>query len=167
VIELATANTVDISWDSYDITIWSSVEVNTGLFCASAAAIKPFVRKIFPSLLPSTGGSRANGNSRSKIGGTYGTGTANSRHMGNGAIELHSHTDPEEFSPSGTSLSTTNQFWSERKKTSSSDDSERGVLGLQNARGGIQKTVSVHVTAQSAEDLDMERGKGVRRFEHV
>jgi len=149
------ANSKDVSWDSYDITIWSSVEVNTGIFCASAAAIKPLIRKLSPSFLSSGAGtSRTNGNSRSQMG-TYGTGTFSSRrghNMADGAIELSSQ------------ASNSNKFWADRVNTSSSEDSERGVLGLESIRGEIRKTVSVHVTEQVAvEDM----GNGVRRFEHV
>ena len=39
--------------DCYDIAIRSSVEINTGLFCASAAAIKSLLRKISPGFLSS------------------------------------------------------------------------------------------------------------------
>ncbi|KAF8859300.1 hypothetical protein BDZ45DRAFT_621279 [Acephala macrosclerotiorum] len=38
-------------WDSYQIAIWSSIEVNSGLFCAAAPAVKPLIRKIAPTLL--------------------------------------------------------------------------------------------------------------------
>lgn len=32
------------------ITTWSAVELQTGLFCASAPAIKPLLRKVFPRI---------------------------------------------------------------------------------------------------------------------
>lgn len=32
-------------------TIWSLVEVNTGLFCVSAPVLKPLIRKLMPGLL--------------------------------------------------------------------------------------------------------------------
>lgn len=35
---------------SYSITVWSAVEVNTGLCCASAPAIKPLLRKTLPTI---------------------------------------------------------------------------------------------------------------------
>jgi hypothetical protein len=38
---------------SWDIDIWSSVEVNVGLLCASAPALKPLIRKVLPNLFAS------------------------------------------------------------------------------------------------------------------
>ncbi|PMD27089.1 hypothetical protein NA56DRAFT_743445 [Hyaloscypha hepaticicola] len=38
-------------WSSYQIAIWSAVEVNSGLLCAAAPAIKPVLRKIAPRLV--------------------------------------------------------------------------------------------------------------------
>ena len=38
---------------AYQIDIWASIEVNTGLICASAAALKPLIRKILPNFLTS------------------------------------------------------------------------------------------------------------------
>jgi hypothetical protein len=35
---------------AWDIDIWASLEVNIGLLCASAPALKPLIRKVFPSL---------------------------------------------------------------------------------------------------------------------
>ena len=39
---------------AFAINVWASVEVNTGLVCASAPALKPLVRKLLPSFLAST-----------------------------------------------------------------------------------------------------------------
>jgi len=38
---------------AWDIDIWASLEVNIGLLCASAPALKPLIRKVFPSLFAS------------------------------------------------------------------------------------------------------------------
>jgi hypothetical protein len=155
--------------DTYDITIWSSVEINTAIFCASAAAIKPLLRKIAPSFLSSHEPSASYGGSRSKRG-IYRTGTLSSRkghHLGDGVMELTSQTDLK-FS---TSSNTTNNFWVEpkRQNTSTSDDSEAGVFGLKSLRGEIRKTseVIVTVTHPNREDLEIGRSGSVRRFEHV
>jgi hypothetical protein len=149
--------------------IWSSVEINTATFCASAAAIKPLLRKIAPSFLSSDETSPSYGGSRSKRG-IYGTGTLSSRkghHLGDGATELTSQTDLE-FSISS---NTTNNFWVEprRQKTSTSDDSEVGVFGLKSLRGEIRKTseVIVTVTHPTREDLEIGRSHSVQKFEHV
>ena len=45
--------TTDISWDSYDVDIWAAVELNTGMFCIAAPAVKPLLRQISPGLLSS------------------------------------------------------------------------------------------------------------------
>jgi hypothetical protein len=154
--------------DTYNIMIWSSVEINTATFCASAAAIKPLLRKIVPSLLSSHETSVSYGGSRS-MRGIYGTGTFSTRkghHLGSGAMELSSQTDLE-FS---TSSNTTNNFWVEprRQKTSTSDDSEAGVFGLRSLRGEIRKTeVIVTVTHPNREDLEIGRSGSTRRFEPV
>ncbi|XPS79307.1 hypothetical protein M3J07_011309 [Ascochyta lentis] len=42
------------SWDSYDVSIWTSMEIYVSLFCASAPGIKSFVVKILPKLLGSS-----------------------------------------------------------------------------------------------------------------
>jgi len=54
---------------AWDIDIWASLEVNIGLLCASAPALKPLIRKVFPSLFAS----RAEDSSGRNIG-TYSTG---------------------------------------------------------------------------------------------
>jgi hypothetical protein len=46
----------DLPFASYDVVIWSSVEVNTGLVCAAAPATRPLVRLLLPSLLSSESG---------------------------------------------------------------------------------------------------------------
>lgn len=38
---------------AWDIDIWASLEINIGLLCASAPALKPLIRKVFPSLFAS------------------------------------------------------------------------------------------------------------------
>ncbi|KUJ08230.1 uncharacterized protein LY89DRAFT_742070 [Mollisia scopiformis] len=47
---LKVVDSTDTPWDSYDISIWTSVEVNVGLFCASAPATKPLLKKIVPGM---------------------------------------------------------------------------------------------------------------------
>jgi hypothetical protein len=48
----------DPSWDQYDVSIWSSVEIYVSLICASAPGIKPLIAKILPRLLGSSYSSR-------------------------------------------------------------------------------------------------------------
>ncbi|KAK6581032.1 hypothetical protein PZA11_006520 [Diplocarpon coronariae] len=40
----------DFAWEGVNIISWTSIEVNTGLLCASAPCIKPLLKKTFPSL---------------------------------------------------------------------------------------------------------------------
>ncbi|KAF1929883.1 uncharacterized protein M421DRAFT_419651 [Didymella exigua CBS 183.55] len=59
------------SWDSYDVSIWTSTEIYVSLFCASAPGVKPVVVKILPKILGSSfsrGRTRATGGTRQ--GGT-------------------------------------------------------------------------------------------------
>jgi len=39
--------------DASDLTTWSSIEINTGLFCTSAPTLRPLLRNIAPNLLSS------------------------------------------------------------------------------------------------------------------
>ncbi|KAA8573622.1 hypothetical protein EYC84_005205 [Monilinia fructicola] len=40
----------DHTWDLWEITTWSSVELNTALFCISAPSLRPLLRKIVPDM---------------------------------------------------------------------------------------------------------------------
>ena len=42
------------SWDSYDVSIWTSTEIYVSLLCASAPGVKPVIVKILPKLLGSS-----------------------------------------------------------------------------------------------------------------
>lgn len=44
----------DPTWDMYDVSIWSSMEIYVSLICASAPGIKPLVSKLLPKLLGSS-----------------------------------------------------------------------------------------------------------------
>ncbi|KAE9373323.1 hypothetical protein N431DRAFT_482387 [Stipitochalara longipes BDJ] len=45
---------VDPTYDNVGASIWSNIEVYTGIICASLPAIKPVVGKLFPKLLSTT-----------------------------------------------------------------------------------------------------------------
>lgn len=52
------------SWDSYDVSIWTSTEIYVSLLCASAPGVKPVVVKVLPKILGSSfsrGRTRATG----------------------------------------------------------------------------------------------------------
>ncbi|PVH91342.1 hypothetical protein DM02DRAFT_664093 [Periconia macrospinosa] len=38
-------------WDLYDVSIWTSTEINATLICAAAPGVKPLISKLFPRLL--------------------------------------------------------------------------------------------------------------------
>ncbi|TGO60700.1 hypothetical protein BCON_0033g00120 [Botryotinia convoluta] len=40
----------DYTWDLWEITTWSSIELNTALFCVSAPCLRPLVRKMVPDI---------------------------------------------------------------------------------------------------------------------
>lgn len=80
-------STVDIPYVSYDVTIWTSVKINTGLFCTSAPSLKPLLQKSAPGILSSS--SRPTKN-RSNFG-NYASGTrTGKRTVTNQAFELNS-----------------------------------------------------------------------------
>jgi hypothetical protein len=44
----------DPSWDSYDVSLWTTAEIYVSLICASAPGIKPVIVRIMPKLLGSS-----------------------------------------------------------------------------------------------------------------
>lgn len=85
----------DIEGAAYNIDIWASIEVNTGLVCASAPALKPLVRKILPNFLTSISERSSRRNNHVHIN-ENGYLRATSRSGDGGAIELAGrshHTD--------------------------------------------------------------------------
>jgi hypothetical protein len=60
VVRLSTLlHSPDPSWASYDITIWSAVEINTGIICASAPAIKPLLATVMPKFMAKLSSNRS------------------------------------------------------------------------------------------------------------
>jgi hypothetical protein len=161
---------------SWDVATWSAVEVNAGLFCASAPAIKPLLRRVIPGLMASSLGSSSNptgGYGKSKSNTNAFSGLRSRVQHPDDALELRSAAHME-FGGAG---KTTNTFWvgdddSEGKDGDS--DSTKGVLrngghNNQNGKNGlIMKTVSVHVTDErpSSRSSNSE-SRSTKRFEHV
>ncbi|KUJ23967.1 uncharacterized protein LY89DRAFT_744549 [Mollisia scopiformis] len=82
-------STVDIPYVSNDLTIWTSVEMNTGIFYASAPSFKPLLRKIAPGLLSSAYRSKNTSNF-----GNYASGTrTGKRTVTKEAFKLSSQTN--------------------------------------------------------------------------
>lgn len=113
--------------NSYDVGIWNLVEVDVGLFCASAPAVKPLIRKITPDFLASLSDRTLGSTRRTRsIGASRSRGQI-TRHSN--ALELSSSTDIK-FPP--TEVTKPKSTWlDERNMRKTSSDSEAAVLGLQ------------------------------------
>jgi hypothetical protein len=126
-LETSEQNTDLEKGDSYDVGIWNLVEVNVGLICASAPALKPLIRKVTPGFLSSLSDRTFGSTRRTRSIG-------NSRVRGqvirsSNTLELSSQPDfkfpqNEITRPKGTWVN-----GSTMRKTSS--DSEAAVLGLE------------------------------------
>jgi hypothetical protein len=136
--------------NGYDITTWTSVEINVALFCSCAPTIRPLVRQVFPHLMASISGTSSYGSQSNP----YGQSAQRSQRIRGNGIELQSETNIREKK----------SFYS-RKKILADDDSERGVLGKNNS-SEIMKTVDFVVTDDQA-NRDIGRENGVHKFEHV
>jgi hypothetical protein len=139
-----------ISGDDYDVTTWTAVEVNVGLFCAAAPAIRPLIRAVTGAFDSSPSSDR-----NYPRHGMYGTGT------GSRAIELN---DSEGFNAARPK----NMFWTNIKTELSDGESTKGVLdqGQEGADSGIMRTVVISVNRESERiDTDSERDDDEREGE--
>ncbi|CZR67374.1 related to integral membrane protein [Phialocephala subalpina] len=145
------ADNDDLPWNGYEITTWSTVEVATGLFCASAPCIRPLLRQIAPGFMSSisqtfSGPSRA----RTHTGPSskYGIGSVAGKSKRGEAFELNS---------TGGDGRGTGTFWvgeeESGKRRSADEGSEVSVLPSRQVddggKGDIVKTVSVSVTSDA------------------
>jgi len=139
-------NSSDPSYDSYTVDIWCAVEINTGLFCVSAPAIKPLLRKFAPGLLgsmepPSIPLSKTR---------SYGASTFMSRvRNSSDGFELSSQTNLEYPVQPHFGV---NRSWIDvegQEKGSSDNDSERVVKASEIKEGEIRKTTRVMVSTES------------------
>jgi len=154
--------TRDPSWDAVSLTIWTSIEVNTGLFCAAAPAIKPLIRRIAPRILSRTTYDSNEGPCRKPEYG--GTSTRFSSHpTSEGAFELHSQTELDYAVENGSS---SKKIWSDSNihiGSLNGDDGDSVNVG----NGGIQKTVSVTTFGHPLQDADLEKQTSTIKFEPV
>ncbi|PMD45693.1 hypothetical protein L207DRAFT_562804 [Hyaloscypha variabilis F] len=139
---------LDRTWDFADITTWSAVEINTGLFCASAPAIKPLMRKWTPGFLSSTHSVSDVDRYRNHYSSTRDiarTATTKSQ-IGITAFELK---DQLAQAPGERGSGRSKTIWGEDNKSKVShmedSDSARAILGERFGDGGIIKTVSISV----------------------
>ncbi|KAH0364596.1 hypothetical protein KCU65_g6737, partial [Aureobasidium melanogenum] len=77
----------DKTWVSFDSSIWSAVDANVSIICASVPSLKPLLRQIAPGFMGSTFGTSAPGTS-----GQYANKQKSwlDRSFGNKGYELHS-----------------------------------------------------------------------------
>ncbi|KAI4727659.1 hypothetical protein E4T49_04516 [Aureobasidium sp. EXF-10728] len=132
----------DKTWVSFDSSIWSAVDANVSIICASIPSLKPLLRQIAPRFMGSTFGTSAPGTS-----GQY----ANTRRswldksFGNKGYELHSA--PQSGVHNGSQLELANNAgnndWAINKGANDEDAvSEDSVHGAP----VITKSVTVAVT---------------------
>ncbi|KAH8776000.1 hypothetical protein F5882DRAFT_162477 [Hyaloscypha sp. PMI_1271] len=152
----------DKTWDVSDLTTWTSIEVSVGLFCASAPAIRPLIRKIAPNLFPSVSQTLSRGGTlrqsgtkhalSKRNGYVHGTTMSRSR-RGVGrdeAFELDSW-DEGEFGK-GRMGEVGNTFW---VRTDSDEEERRNKK--RTVDGKIMKTVRVSVHEDASRGVDDER----------
>ncbi|KAF9633317.1 putative integral membrane protein [Lasiodiplodia theobromae] len=178
----------DFTWASYDITIWSAVEVDTGLVCVAAPSTKPLFKKIAPEFLKSLGSSSSSSETfgpdgvapgsypLQSIAGTQGPGRW--RHGGSkGTLRLNSVTEEREEEDTVAAAIAAKEI-----EVGGGDAPGWGVGGLlrslsgkRNKRGSLASTVStestgmgeimkrVELTVETTE-RDVEMGDGRRSF---
>lgn len=153
----------DSTWTFYDVSIWTSIEVSVGIFCVSAPAMKPIIRRYTPGLLSSSMGPSSNAHSRTQD--TYGSKQQFSNRASkrrwtlrqNGIIELADQ-DPEW---SGAAKSTSGSTWGVNESSQ-----ERGMGSM--GKGGIVKSMSVSVdVAQRGVSEDTQGKSSLRSQEDL
>jgi hypothetical protein len=169
----STAN--NIIGDSWDIDTWSSVEVCTGLFCASAPATKPLLRKIAPGLMGSTtDGQSSNGKGYHQTHSLYTHAGARSRtQRTEKSVELQNR---EILDLGDGSNSRSNTFWvgegdnlgKEVGNESTETILTRGGSGNTENQPDVMRNLSAHVT----DGRDVSGGRdtyssSLKGFEHV
>ncbi|KAL2829346.1 hypothetical protein BJY01DRAFT_255041 [Aspergillus pseudoustus] len=83
----------DFTWYEATVCVWSAIELNFGIMCNCLAVLKPFVRVVFPMLIPS---SRGNGSSSNRYGGASGaSGSRPRKRKPSGSHQLESFDKPD------------------------------------------------------------------------
>ncbi len=144
-----------------NITTWSAIEVDMGLFCASAPVIKPLIRKIASNLLSSSTGT-ASGTSQHGYHHQYGTGTVLATSLNRkpgqleGVFEMGSQTNLKVQHPEAIHNGT---HWDD-------SNSDEIAFGPELGKGAIVKTVSVSITSDKMIN-NVSKDRSVARFEPV
>ncbi|KAG9918390.1 hypothetical protein KCV02_g12297, partial [Aureobasidium melanogenum] len=133
----------DKTWVSFDSSIWSAVDANVSIICASVPSLKPLLRQIAPGFMGSTFGTSAPGTS-----GQYAN-TRKSwldRSFGNKGYELHS-APRSGLHNNGSQLELANNAgnndWAITKSANDDAISEDSVQGAP----AITKSVTVAITS--------------------
>lgn len=127
-----------------NITTWSAVEVNTGLFCASAPAIKPLLRRFKFNFLSSSTGGTAEGKVQSRH---MRIGEVSNLKYSKGHIELNSRDIRRQCKSSSTNTTTVKIWGGNDNGDQTSTGDNESVQGILNSRSntGILKVVSITV----------------------
>lgn len=155
-------------------SIWSTMEMQTGLFCVSAPCIRPVLHKVAPSLMSSFSEtiSRTSNGRRKARASIYGNGTSfTSRIRGTDAYEIHSLNElTSTGNPKGTLTNVVSGGngkggWGEEAENSS----QVAVLHARSKSGEIVKTVDITVTNGifKENEVDVSGEPDVAKFEHV
>lgn len=130
-----------------NITTWSAVEIETGLFCASAPGTKPLMRKWIPGFLSSS----SLGASEPERYARYPSKTFNgTQHTNRSAVEYGFELDGQlNKDVDATVDNKTKPFWrgDEESVGTQIEDGEsvRGILGERSASESIVQTASITI----------------------
>ncbi|TVY80510.1 Satratoxin biosynthesis SC1 cluster protein, partial [Lachnellula suecica] len=107
-----TSHSKDVPWDGVGSAIWSNIEVNVVIICASLPTIKPLVSKIFPRLLSSTKSTGLSGTARTSRSGFGNTSKS---------IQLHDFDLPPATETTIEARRTSKDLGNSRRKSNSGD----------------------------------------------
>jgi hypothetical protein len=127
----------DFLWDSVNITIWTSCELNIGIFAASIATLRPLFRSVLQGSTVSSGYDSKDPKSLDKSG--FVKHISNSR--GTSKIGRSNTSKDDGFEMYG-SVTTAN---GRRTRIDADNESEEGILPMQKPPTGIRKTMEVMV----------------------
>jgi len=130
------------TYDQTDVSIWSTVEINIGIICASMPALRVLLVRIFPAL----GGSSYNSSKYNNYGENYGRKSHVLSRSRAARVELPSETADSIHSPEHGGI--------EMQRTFRVQYSENDEQSLVNGSGKFNKT---QVTTQNRRSESIER----------
>ncbi|GBF60139.1 hypothetical protein TMEN_2543 [Trichophyton mentagrophytes] len=75
--------TYDVTWEGYNVWVWTDLEINLAVICTSIPVLRPFAQKYFPKL-----GFKSS-NAGSRYGNRWGSSSNPSNGLGSGGIYKH------------------------------------------------------------------------------